>query len=692
MSGGGSDLVIGFKYLFGIHMGIGRGPVDELIEIKVGDKSAWRGSIVANGQTVINAPNLFGGEKGEGGIDGTLTALFGGPAQIAPAEMETTLIPPMPGFRGMFTVFFDGVVSMMNPYPKPWKFRVRRALQGWDGGAAWYPETAVISLVRPLSAGEAQGSSTQRNITTSETLTIGLAAGTYMHTEALVISAVPADPLVVTISPPDTLASIDSVYSTFTTESESGTTVSNFYFVEAVNYTAVGNVITFIDGGVPFDYHGLTVNVAYTYTVVTSNPLAVTISPGGAIVSIDSIYSTFASETEAGVLYQNFYFVAGTNYTVAGNVITFNPAGVPFTYPGLTVHVAYTYTLVTVDPLGGIGDVLIQAMNPVHMIYETLTNRQWGRGLDPTRLDDTAWRFAAAQAFSERFGLCLRWIRRDEIKSLVQSILDHVGGALYDDRKTGKIKIKLIRNDYVKADLPFFDKDSGLLEIRDAAVATLGGMINEIRINYTDPVTDEERTVRDSNLAALQAANGTINSISKSYPGIPTSELASRIARRDLKAMSPSVRRFTITLDRRGYNVTPAGLIRIQDMDRGIPDMVLRVGTVDYGKLAEGKIVVHALQDVFGLPQRGFTTIGPPQWRPLVNRACIGETLSFEMPYRSMYRALNTADLAFVPSTAAYLGVVTQEGRPLNAVFNIAVRPGAVEPEDQPANTDYMCA
>ncbi len=163
MSSGGGGTVIGYKYSFGIHMGLSRGPVDELVEIKVGEKTAWRGSITANGNTTIDQPELFGGERGEGGIIGTLTTMFGGPTQTAPTELASVLASPMPGFRRRMTVFFNGIISMMNPYPKPWKFRVRRALQGWDGDP-WYPEKAIISLVRPVSIAETAASFETRNV------------------------------------------------------------------------------------------------------------------------------------------------------------------------------------------------------------------------------------------------------------------------------------------------------------------------------------------------------------------------------------------------------------------------------------------------------------------------------------------------------------------------------------------------
>lgn len=201
MSSGGSNVVIGYKYAFGIHMGLSRGPVDELIEIKVGDKVAWRGSITVNGNTTIDQPDLFGGEKGEGGVIGTLTAMFGGPTQTAPTELASVLQAPMPGFRRRMTVFFDGIISMMNPYPKPWKFRVRRGIQGWDGDP-WYPEKAIISLVRPVSESETVGSTETRNVVNVESFNPPTPVPGGEFPEQFTMTITPGGPLV----------SIDRVY------------------------------------------------------------------------------------------------------------------------------------------------------------------------------------------------------------------------------------------------------------------------------------------------------------------------------------------------------------------------------------------------------------------------------------------------------------------------------------------------
>lgn len=144
--GKGANPVTGYWYSFGIHMGIGRGPINELVEIQVGDKIAWRGSAAASGEFQIDKPDLFGGVKQEGGIVGTLTLMMGEPTQVAPAGLVAMLGHALPGFRRMVTAFYNGKIAANSPYPKAWKFRVRRSTKGWQNDAPWYPEKAMIVL------------------------------------------------------------------------------------------------------------------------------------------------------------------------------------------------------------------------------------------------------------------------------------------------------------------------------------------------------------------------------------------------------------------------------------------------------------------------------------------------------------------------------------------------------------------
>lgn len=607
--------VVGFRYLFGIHMGVSRGPVDELVEIKVGDKTAWRGNVTTNSTVAIDAPDLFGGEEGEGGVQGTLQVLMGGPTQTLPSLMGRVLKTPMPGFRRRFTLFFDGMISAMNPYPKPWAVRARRARQGWDGDC-WYPEKAVVSLVRPASLAE-----------------VSQPAGGGADVETQTIS-----------------------------ESWSGVP------------TVTGDE--------------------------TTGPWSITLTSEGTVTGIVQAYFLGGYDSEVNSFAQVF-LQPTLDYTLSGNVLTLvrqpeTESHTPWGYTGRTVFVTFTKTITTVRPYdpeapGGIGSALIQAMNPIHIIYEAMTNREWGRGFSRTLFDDENWRAAADALFAEQFGMCIRWTRTDSIRSFVQMVIDHIGATVYNDRRTGLFKITLIRANYNPADLRLFDADTGLLGIREASVSVTNKMVNELRVTYRDPVTNEDRTVRAVNMAALQAAGGAINSLTKQYPGLPTADLAARVASRDLKAMSPAVRRFHITLDRRGSRYVPGALLRIQDLARGIPDTVLRIATIDYGQVGSGRVEIVAAQDVFALPAQGFTTIGPPQYTPPQSRPCAGQSAVFEMPYRSLYRELSPADFDYLSDTSAYLGSVCEMGQPLNNSYTTAVKYGTISTDELPPDTSYVC-
>lgn len=158
--GGGKKQTIGYRYYFSLHMGLGRGPINEIAEIRVGDVTAYNAPINLknSGQLVlINQPNLFGGEKKEGGIQGPLYCYNGAATQNLQPAMATGLgtLPSIagslggdvPNFRGVVTLWFDGLVAAMNPYPKEWSFRVRRWDAGWYDDDPWYPGKAKVALV-----------------------------------------------------------------------------------------------------------------------------------------------------------------------------------------------------------------------------------------------------------------------------------------------------------------------------------------------------------------------------------------------------------------------------------------------------------------------------------------------------------------------------------------------------------------
>ncbi len=494
MGGKSSDPVIGYRYSFGIHMGLNRGAVDEILAIKVGDRVAWqkgepikRGvislmgfgnpvlyvplpgdpeAITEAGDYFIYNPELFGGDKGEGGIVGKLKVLMGAPDQVAPADLAAMLGGLVPGFRGVTTLYYDGLVTTLNPYPKPWSIRRRRVLKGWDG-AVWNSADALISLA------------------------------------------------------------------------------------------------------------------------------------GGAI----------------------------------------------------------------------------GAMNPAHIIYESYTNRDWGRGLAAGRLDLTSFGAAADVFKAEGLGLCMRWTRQDTIQNFQLAVLDHIGAATYPDRSTGLLKLVPIRDDYDPAALPLYTKDTGLLGIDEDDNAAQTSAVNEVVVKYRNPIDNKDQQIRAQNLASIRRIGR--QSITKEYPGLPTAELAARVAQRDLRAQSGFVKRFKCRFDRRGSGIEPASLFRIADATRGISNMVLRAVRIEEGKSGDGTISVTCLQDVFGFQATTYVSgQGSEHTPPNRTPTAVATRKVTEAPYRDLVRALDPANLAGLDALAGFNMILAAKPTLLSLDYLMMTRVG----------------
>lgn len=321
----------------------------------------------------------------------------------------------------------------------------------------------------------------------------------------------------------------------------------------------------------------------------------------------------------------------------------------------------------------------IRAMNAAHIIFECLTNPAWGRGLPWSQLDDAAFTSAANTLCDEGLGLCIRWSRNGEtVEDFISKILDHIGAALYTDRGTGLLVLRLIRDDYDPATIPVFDVESGLLEIVEDDSSAGDTQYNEVVVGYSDPVLDDDGQVRAQNLAAFQATQSVLGT-RVDYPGVPTSGLAQRLAQRDLRMHSAGLKRFKLKLDRRGWKVAPASVLRVVDVARGL-DTVLRVGRYEDSTHTDGTITVTAVQDVFGLPLTTFITPQSGLWEPPNRTAIIPDNRRLvEASFRDVVVRQGLDFTLALAADAAAVGILIQQPTPLSMNYLIGSR---VSPEE----------
>lgn len=470
MSGGKGSVTVGYRYKMGLHAGIAHGPCDALLEIRGGNVTLWSGTQSGSGSITINAASAYGGDKGEGGVQGKLDVMMGESTQVANSYLASVIGGLQPAFRGLLSVVFNGgLIASNNPYPKPWSFRIRRTVSGWDNNNPWYTAKAAITL--------------------------------------------------------------------------------------------------------------------------------------------------------------------------ANSVV---------------------------------------GMNPAHIVYEVLTNRDWGMGYPTSIIDTTAFQAAADQLYTEGLGLCLMWTRQDTIESFLQQIVNYAGGVLVQSKTTGMFQFNLIRGGYNIGTLPVITRDN-IIEVTSFEAASITGAVNEIVVNWYDPTTKTARVTTVQALGAIQA-QGVVVSDTRDYQGIAELGLASRLAQRELRSVSVPLKRLKMKLDRSAWQFLPGGLFVLNFTDLGISNMVFRIGEVDYGTLTQGAISVTAVQDVFSLPDTSYIVLQGTGWTvPDMTPTASPYSQGVEVDYRELYQALSASDLAGLSTTAGYAGAVVARPSGLATDYQMwtAVSPAA---------------
>lgn len=410
--GGGGKMRVADYYL-AQHLGIchsGEGAETTLLELKVGEKSAWIGASTSSGAPVaghdveVHNPGLFGGNQKEGGVEGTMTVLHGGPSQLIPPKLASMIgrsQAQSPGYRGILSVFFSGLPgwarqgfkwSANNPYLKPTWFKVK------CNHNRWYPEKSMI------------------------------------------------------------------------------------------------------------------------------------------------------------------------------------------------------------------GD----SANPMHIIRECIVNTDWGMGGSPAMFDDAEIRAVADQLMLESFGLSMMWAQQSEIKSFIQDVLNHINGTLSINARTGKFRIKLIRNDYVQSQLPAFTRDN--VVIKSSQRKSWSETVNEINVTWTNPENEGEEvvTVQDPANISIQ---GAIVSDSRNYFGIRSQRLATEVAMREIQAASKALMQLEVEFDRTAYDLLPGDAILLKGMKEiSFEELVCRVVSIDKGGPDDMVIRASLVEDVFGQPAI-YTTLDPGRWQ-----------------------------------------------------------------------------
>lgn len=250
-------------------------------------------------------------------------------------------------------------------------------------------------------------------------------------------------------------------------------------------------------------------------------------------------------------------------------------------------------------------------MNPIHIIYQALTDPRFGAGISVADLDDASFRAAADQLYTENFGMSLVWEDQMSVEDFVKYVLNHIHGTISPAPETGLLTMRLIRSGYSVESLPVLGPEDCILD--DFARSSWGDTVNEVTVKYLD-YEGNEQSVTVSDPASI-SAQGVVSQTVEYY-GVRNSTLAVRLAQRDLNMYSQPLAKFTIRANRNAYDYYVGRVFRFSYPARGLDNVVLRVLEMDAGNLDDGFIRIEAVEDIFGMPSSSYAANPPTSFVP----------------------------------------------------------------------------
>lgn len=307
-------------------------------------------------------------------------------------------------------------------------------------------------------------------------------------------------------------------------------------------------------------------------------------------------------------------------------------------------------------------------MNPAHILRECLTDPDWGMGYPEGDVDDTSFTAAADMLFAEGMGISLLWDRSTPMQDFIQEILKHIHGSLFVSRSTGKFVLKLVRDGYDVNTLLTLDENS-ISRVTDFKRSLMGELVNSVTVVYWDASTGENGSVTVQDIA-LAAQQGTTIGTTKQFPGFTNGTIASKVAARELRALSTPLASATIYANRAASGLNIGDVFKFSWANYGVTQVVMRVVNIEFGTLDSNVIKISCVEDVFGLAAAVYAPPPPSGWaNPVAAPAKCPYELVMEAPYWELVQQLGETSASTLPTTFASLAAagVRPSGDAINA-------------------------
>lgn len=631
------EFTFGFKYLMGTHIPLCEGPIDAVLELAFSDRAFWSG-FRKSGRIAVQRPDLFGGKGREGGVGGYIDFEPGDTSQPVNDYLQDRMGGLVPAFRGVAALVFRQFYFGNNPYPQPLRAKVSSIRKTFGN---WLPNLAPIGAEVSFE-----------KVAVHVALDVsGSMSGTKLETMKAAmqefIAALPDNPrIAVRIQP---------------WSSTPGSAIERF----GIDASARAALSGFVDGlslasGTDFDAG---VQSAAAFFADADEAIDI-----GDVEYVDFVAASEGSGAQGEakgndplrrvVIFVTDGAAAGTETTAAATLAAIDRVEVR----GINIELTDTSSTEVIDSDGVVPvvsadntDELVGAvyagftsfvdLNGIHILRDVLVNPVHGGDGDASRIG-ASFEAAAAQAFAEGMGFSFRWRGRGNVDEFRQIVERHLDAITFEDPRTGKFEVKLIRPDYSVEDLTTFGVGGvPVVEWFDPEEPDPRELPNQVTVTYTRRDIGEPGAVTVTNVASVSASGRVINH-PVTYEGVTRQDLAVKLAERDLLVKSQPTVKGGMRASYIPEGINLGSPIIVNEPRLGLSSVVARVTEIEEPDGIDNSVVIRFAEDVWSSdltldPVVEIEDVATPDYTPRPANVTFAE----ELPYFELVRTLGQSEV-----------------------------------------------
>lgn len=613
--GGSSSQTVGYKYYAGLQVALGN-CIEQILNINP-DNRGWIFTTKAELDLLklgdvsmpVNKPNLFGGDKQEGGWVGTIDIHTGRESGLRQNEylaaQDSELVSSFPGLshlvyrgsssdRGFQLVSMSGMLKEVLYWPK------RTSIKD-DGSEQWYKshidedgnEIIVCeigarnnapTIIEPTPMGTVSASSSYNWATCGNESEIA-----YLN-DSVVCSEVILEPDIRELELVNGLCHYSFRQVNIPYENNFSMSFGGTGLLKLILSAGMGNV-----GDRPFipGLFSLECNQEYSTTVVGRSVRWEITAQLPAMIS-GVIKCDLYPEDDG-----SFYF----NHGIYPAVFYQEPLEAPSQVKGIDI-------------------------NPIHQIREIITN-DTAMNKPESMINDENFKFAARRIWDEGLGVSGAFTEKS-CKDAIDELLYHIEAGARLNRQTGQYEIILFRDDLLDLNnAQSFDNSN--IKSFNIEIANIDDVINSVNVNYYDRENIKDSSFSLDEIGSVMSSE--VNAQTLDFPYFMNRRNAELVGNWKLKQLSTPTRKGSFTTGKYdARKINRYDVVKLTWPNQNMFEVPVRIMKIGLGDGRDNTVTLDWVE-VISFSSIDYPSINVDQSTSVVLPPQPNKSIAFEMPY-----------------------------------------------------------